>query len=245
MTEDKENVAEWFDVPPGSYLRHEEVSRISRILPKLFGYHIIQLGDAGSTDFLAASNIAHQVKVRFPSFSSCSTDCSVIGDEKSMAIASDSVDVVLMPHVLEFVDNPHKLLREVERILIGEGHLLMTCLNPWSLWGLWRAMLFWREEKPWNGHMYSFTRIRDWLSLLDFELVEYHRLFYRPPLRSSAMMQRLAFVEKFGKWFGPIFCGSYVILAKKRVISLTPVKTTWHKRRKLIASGVLEPGTTT
>ena len=244
MTEQQENAGEWLDTPPGCYLNQQELTVISRILPKLFGYHIIQLGDSGSTDFLAASNIAHQVKMQFSAPAGGNYACSFIGDEQSVAVASDSVDVVVLPHVLEFADNPHKLLREVERILIGEGHLLMTCLNPWSLWGAWRLALFWREQKPWSGHMYSFTRIRDWLSLLDFELVEYHRIFYRPPLKNATMMQRLSFLEKIGKWFGPVFCGTYVILAKKRVISLTPIKTRWHKRRKLIASGVLEPGTT-
>lgn len=238
-----DTLQQWFEKPPSSFLFELESSAVSKILSKLFGYHILQLGNYGTSGFLSGSSIAHKMIMRTALLDSDSTEYSLIGDEQSLALASDSIDVVVLPHVLEFAENPHKLLREVERVLIGEGHLVLTCFNPWSWWGLWRLVLFWREEPPWNGHFYSYPRIKDWLSLLDLELVEYHRLFYRPPLQNLSMMKKLIFWEKLGKLCWPFFCGAYVILAKKRVVPLTPIKTRWHARRQLIASGVLESGT--
>ena len=233
----------WFSLPLGSYLLGQENLRIGRILPKLFGYHVLQIGRPGHQDFLASSTISHKIVMLFGSSADLRCKCSLLGDEESLAFESDSLDVVVLPHVLEFVANPHKLLREVERILIGEGHLLVTGFNPWSLWGLCRLLLFWREEPPWSGHFYGSARIKDWLSLLDFELLENQHFFFRPPVQKQSLMQKLVFLETLGKHCWPVFGGAYVIVAKKRVVPLTPVKMRWSARRQLIASGIIEPGT--
>jgi SAM-dependent methyltransferase len=231
----------WFSQALGNYLLELEQLRISRILPKLFGYHVLQIGNLSQQDLLASSRISHKILMLFEADDQAGSKCNLLGDEESLAIASDSMDVVVLPHVLEFVSNPHKLLREVERILIGEGHLVLTGFNPWSLWGLWRLLLLWREEPPWDGHFYGYARIKDWLSLLDFELLESEYFFYRPPLQNMSFMQRLSFLEKLGKYCWPVFGGAYVIVAKKRVIPLTPVKMRWRARRQVITSGIIEP----
>jgi SAM-dependent methyltransferase len=233
----------WFARPLGEYLLDQEKLRISKILPKLFGYHVLQIGGFGCLDLLSSSSISHKVNMILGSRPSAGSQCSLLGDEESFAIASDSVDVVVLPHVLEFVSNPHKLLREVERILIGEGHLVLSGFNPWSLVGIWRVILFWRDEPPWNSHFYGYTRIKDWLSLLDFELLENQRFFFRPPFQKKSIMQKLVFWEKIGRHCWPFFGGAYVIVAKKRVVPLTPMKMRWHARRQLIASGIIESGT--
>ena len=238
-----ENLRTWFSRPLGRSLQSEEQTRISNILPKLFGYHVLQIGNFGGRDILESSCISHKIRMRFEPYDNTESDCTLLGDEESLAIASDSMDVVVLPHVLEFVSNPHKLLREVERILIGEGHLVLTGFNPWSLWGLWRLLLLWWEVPPWNGHFYAYTRIKDWLSLLDLELIQNERFFFRPPLQKISLMQKLLFWEKLGKYCWPFFGGVYVIVAKKRVVPLTPVKMRWHARRQLISSGLTEPST--
>ena len=236
-----EKLRQWFSRPLGQSLQSEEQNRISNILPKLFGYHVLQIGDFGERDLLESSRISHKIRMLFDPCDDTESGCTLLGDEESLAIASHSMDVVVLPHVLEFVSNPHKLLREVERILIGEGHLVLTGFNPWSLWGLWRLLLLWREMPPWNGHFYAYTRIKDWLSLLDLELIQNERFFFRPPLQKKSLMQKLLFWEKLGKYCWPFWGGVYVIVAKKRVVPLTPVKMRWHARRQLISSGLIEP----
>ncbi len=237
----RQKLRRWFARPLGRHLLEQERICINRILPKLFGYHILQIGNWGQQELLASSRISHKIEMLFEPCDDSAVECSLLGDEESLAIASDSMDVVVLPHVLEFVSNPHKLLREVERILIGEGHLVLSGFNPWSLWGLWRLLLLWREEPPWDGHFYGYNRIKDWLSLLDFELLQKENLFFRPPLQNTSLMQKLSFWEKLGKYCWPFFSGVYVIVAKKRVVPLTPVKMRWHARRQVITSGIIEP----
>jgi len=238
----RQGIRQWFSSPLGSYLLEQEDLRVRRIMPKLFGYHVLQIGNPGQVNFLSSSNISHKIRMFFNDDGGPEAGCNLLGDREALAIASDSVDVVVMPHVLEFVPNPHRLLREVGRILIGEGHLLITGFHPWSLWGATRWLLFWREEPPWDGQFYGFSRIKDWLALLDFELMEYELFFFRPPLQNPRLMRKLGFWEKIGKHCWPFLGGIYVILAKKRVVPLTPVKLRWRERRQLIASGILDPG---
>jgi SAM-dependent methyltransferase len=165
----------------------------------------------------------------------------VTGSAESLPIEADSLDVVVLPHVLEFADNPHKVLREVERALIGDGCLLLFGFNPWSLWGLWRLALAWRDDPPWCGYFYRLSRIRDWLNLLDLEVVRVERLAFRPPLGNRRVMHRLRVFEYLGRHIWPAFGGAYMVLAKKRVVPLTLVPRRWNTRRGMVAPGVVEP----
>lgn len=237
-----ERLQNWFAVPPGADLAQMEVEWLGRVLPELFGYHILQLGTAAAPAAMQSSPISHRVSfvADASGLAQAQNGCAVCAPE-SLAIANDMVDVIVLPHVLEFSGNPHKVLREVDRVLIGEGHVVLIGFNPWSLWGIWRLMLLWREAPPWCGHFYGLARIRDWLSLLDFEIVQTRKFFYRPPLASRAAMRRLRFMEKLGRYLWPVAGGAYLVVARKRVVPLTPVRMRWRARRSLIAAGIAEP----
>lgn len=232
----------WFTGPLGKTLLEYEQLKVNQALTDLFGYHILQLGCLHGDAFIKASRISHKIILKFEADGNdCQADFISTGD--SLALASDEMDVVFMPHVLEYTANPHKLLREVERVLISEGHVVIIGFNPWSLWGLWRILLVWREIPPWHGHFYGLARLKDWLSLLDFELLEVERFFFRPPIKSIRVMDKLGFLEKLGKHCWSFFGGTYIIIAKKRVIPLTPIRMRWRDKRRVINSGIAEPST--
>lgn len=220
-----------------------ERATLSRLLPDLFGYHIAQVGQMHGCDLLESSRIAHKVVFDLDPAPPAAGGVSMVCSAESLPLAADSIDVVVLPHVLEFSPSPHRVLREMERVLIGDGHLVLTGFNPWSCWGLWRMFLWWRDTAPWCGHFYGLSRIRDWLTLLDLELLTVARLFYRPPLRHSGALERLATMEQLGRHVWPILGGAYVLVAKKRVIPLTSSRIRWHARRSMISSGLAEPTT--
>jgi SAM-dependent methyltransferase len=159
----------------------------------------------------------------------------------ALPIATDSVDVVVMPHVLEFEADPHQVLREVERVLIGEGHVIIFGLNPWSWWGLWRMLLAWRGEPPWSGRFFTSARVKDWMRLLGFEIVQARYLYHRPPLQQPRLHRWLAVLDKIGNYCWPWFGAAWCLVGKKRVVSLIPLRSRWKLRRQLIAAGVAEP----
>ncbi|MCC6716150.1 MAG: methyltransferase domain-containing protein, partial [Gammaproteobacteria bacterium] len=159
----------------------------------------------------------------------------------ALPIAADSVDVVLLPFVLEFEQEPHDVLREVERVLIGEGHVVIIGFNPLGCWGLWRLLLWWRDNVPWSGRFLRIGRLKDWLKLLGFEVTHTSRAFFRPPLNSARLLRNLGLLELLGRKLLPMFGGCYVIVARKRLQRLIPIRTQWRARRRLIAAGVVEP----
>lgn len=241
----RRQLREWFAGPLGAALLQIEQSQADRILADLFGYHIVQLGCLNEDAFIASSRISHKVILQLDEREKDVERLDMISGGEALALASDSLDVVFMPHVLEYTANPHKLLREIERILIGDGHLVVIGFNPWSLWGLWRLFHAWREIPPWCGHFFGLARIKDWLSLLDLELLHVERFFFRPPLKNSRIMNRLRFLEKLGNYCWPWFGGAYLIVARKRVLPLTPIKLPWREKRRIINPGIAEPSTRT
>lgn len=230
----------WFSGNLGQSVLAIERNRVSRILPDLFGYHILQVGEHANAHLLDSSRINHKI-VAAQTGNRTGQIPSLICKSEALPVASESMDVVVLPHLLEFTNNPHQILRETERVLIGEGHVIILGFNPWSLWGLWRLLLAWREEPPWTAHYIGMTRLRDWLTLLDFEIIKTEKFYYRPPLENTSIMHKLQFMEQLGRYCWSFFGGVYMLVAKKRVISLTPIKLQWQTRRRMIASGLIEP----
>ena len=231
-----ERFGQWLSSIPGSLLLEQELDCLEQLLGELFGYYLLQLGyPSGRPGLLVGSRIRHHVILdplgRSP-------EVHMIGDPARLPVASDSVDVVLLQHVLDFAAQPHQVLREAERVLIPEGRLLLLGFDPWGLWGLWRRMRRPFGRLPWDAGEISQRRARDWLSLLGFDVESSRSLMARPPLTSSRLMQRMAFLERLGS---PLLGNVYVIQAVKRVSTLTPIKPKWAARSRALGAGAIEP----
>jgi SAM-dependent methyltransferase len=146
-----------------------------------------------------------------------------------------------MPHVLEFANDPRRVLREAERVLIGEGHLVIVGFNPFSWYGVGSLLLRWQGAVPWSGRFIALGRVKDWVQLLGFEVMRVERAVFRPPLAAANLGRRLEFLERLGAYLWPGMGAVYVLLARKRVEGLTPLRASWRQRRRLMAGGVVEP----
>lgn len=239
----RDGLRQWYAAPLGQSLAGCEQRLLDDNLYNLFGYHLLQVGAPQGADLTTASRIAHRMVLvddlaAVPTLGG-SEGC--IGLPEALPVAADSIDLVLLPHVLAFADEPHQVLREAERVLIPEGHVAVLGFNPWSLWGLCRLMLGWRRRTPWCGRFLSPWRIKDWLSLLGFDTVLLRHVYYRPPLRHPGLLQRLQFLERWGQRWWPILGGGYLLVAKKRVATLTPIRPRWRPRRALVPAGLAGP----
>lgn len=233
----------WHRLPLGRSLLDAECSRLAEILPDLFGYHLLQVGRLGDADLLSSSRIPHCVLLDGDVDSAMPHPSSIYGRADALPIASDSVDVVILPHTLEFESDPHQVLREVERVLIAEGSVVIVGFNPWSLWGLGRLVTQRRADPPWCGRFLSLPRIKDWLALLGFQVTDTRCYFFRPPLRSARLMRKLYFMERLGARGWPNFAGAYIVVARKRVVTLIPIKPRWQPQRGLVGARVARPTT--
>ena len=147
---------------------------------------------------------------------------SVVHDPTEMPFASQSLDLIVLPHVLEFSTEPHQVLREVERVLIPEGRLIICGFNPASLWGVRQitGRLSGSPYLPLDAEFISVPRLKDWLKLLNLEVSEGHFGCYAPPCRTDAWLKRFGFIEKAGAQWWPYLGAVYMVQAIKRVKSM-------------------------
>ncbi|NSL56754.1 class I SAM-dependent methyltransferase [Uliginosibacterium aquaticum] len=220
------NLGQWFETPRGLYLQAWEQSQFDQRVADIFGFNAVQIGLCGQ-GFLRANRMPHRLH------------CNVCRDPgepgalqaavEELPFASQSLDLVILPHVLEFASHPHQVLREVERVLLPEGHLLVSGFNPLSLWGLRRSFSGHMGEIPWTGQYLSVSRLKDWLSLLGLEVHDLQYGCYAPPLASEVWLRRWSFMEAAGRHCWPIAGGAYVLHAVKRVQGLRLIMPRWRQ----------------
>lgn len=212
---------------------------MARRVQGLFGYHAVQVGHLGlDRDLLRASLIPHRALLDPEA-----TGAGVYAEPEALPLASDSVDLVLMTHTLEFCAQPHEALREAERVLVPEGHLLIVGFNPMSLFGLWKLGLGWRGQVPWVGHFYPPFRVSDWLSLLGFDVLDCERLAFFPPWQRRGRLGGGRWWEVVSRRWWPYLGGVYVLVARKRVARLTPLRPRWRPRRAVFGGQLTGPTT--
>ena len=232
---------DWYDQAPGSQIAVVERQLLGRFLPDLFGFHIVQLGCHHLDGLLDASRVTHKVCIDLGHTLNTQADMHCVED--ALPLAPNSIDVLVLPHVLEFALDAHRVLREAERVLIGEGHLVILGFNPWSFFGARSALMRWQGRAPWHGRFIGTARVKDWLQLLGFDILHVERGGYRPPTRRAALNHHLEFMERLGAFCWPLLGNVYLIVARKRVEGLTPLRASWRQRRRLVAGTVIEPTT--
>lgn len=225
----------WLKGETGSVLAGCEKEKLERILPGLFGYHIVQVGyfDGGVVD--SAGRIRNKIKLRLDDDGFPHNGCTLAAGAAFLPFAAHSIDVVVMPHVLEYVSDPGAVMKEVERVLVEDGRVIITGFSPWSLWGLWRLNPAVRARPPWNGRFHSVAKLMRWLTPLGFEVVEASRFRFRSPRRSGNRLRRLRFLETLGEYCWPFPGAAYIMVVQKRRAPVTPLKINW--REKMVLSG--------
>jgi SAM-dependent methyltransferase len=217
-------LAEWFATPLGRYLLRREQLYFEHTLADIFGYYALQIG-LPESPFLQASRIATRCTVDLEE------PAQVLADPHWLPFPENSIDLVVLPHALEFTDEPHQLLREVYRVIRPEGQLVIAGFNPFSLFGAKRY--FGREQTmPWNGNFIALYRLKDWLALLGFEVIGGRLDCYAPPFSQEKWLNRCDFFERAGDRWWPISGGVFFLRATKRVAGMRVITPAWTRRVK-------------
>ena len=210
----------WLETTLGQYLLCHEQRMFDAAVGDIFGFNAVQMGML-QIDVLKNSRIPHIMHV-----GNNAGDCYCESDY--LPFAESCIDLVCLPHVLEFSENPHQTLREAERVLVPEGHLILTGFNPISAWGIKHALKN-DMSYPWHGHFFTISRIKDWLALLGLEFVSGSMSCYEPPINNEKWLNNFEFMDKMGSQWWPMLGGIYFIVAKKRVVNITLLKPNWKK----------------
>lgn len=224
----------WLASPPAQYVMRWETEQLSNTVVDMFGYYALQLGFL-ELDALAANRMPHRIRVttRSPAISAGAPKADlVVSGFDELPLDSQSVDLVVLAHQLEFSPDPHQILREVDRVLRPEGRLVVVGMNPLSLWGL-RQSVARRPIAPFlppTGQFIAVPRLRDWMKLLSFEIDTGHYGCYAPPCRTVKWLERMRFMERAGDRWWPICGAVYMVSAVKRVRGMRLVGPAWKRR---------------
>jgi len=217
-TDIQKKMRTWWKTPLGCSVLKDEKSALQSLSRYFHGNYQFQLG--------LEQRLLPQVPLsRMQKMMGRSGDLE--GRNESLPFKCHCLDALLLVHTIEFSDDPHQVLREAERVLVADGTLVLCYFNPWSFWGLRRLFAF-KAAPPWHGHFFSQTRIKDWLGLLNFEVVATERLVFYPPIQSERWLIRSLFIERVAKRLWPIFSGVTILVATKRTIPLTPITMYQH-----------------
>jgi len=220
---ERSSLSGWLSTPQGSYVLGWELAQYDSAVDDVFGFRAVQIG-LPEVDFLRQNRIPFRFTLALE------PGACLAADPLQLPLAPQSVDLVVLPHVLEQHAHPHEVLREVERVLMPEGHLVISGFNTASLWRL-RQMFTFDKHSPWDAKFIGLLRLREWLRLLGFELNGGMFGCYAPPFRQRRWLERFAFMEKAGARWWPIAGGIYVVRAVKRVQGMRLVTPAWRKER--------------
>ncbi|ATG96795.1 class I SAM-dependent methyltransferase [Paracidovorax citrulli] len=239
----------WFDSPPGRYLLAWEQERYDEMVADVFGFHALQLGMPGLQG-LRANRMPHRwlalgaaeallwpppAQVE-PGPADGPVRAALLADPVALPFPENSLDLVLLPHALELSVDPHAALREVHRVLVPEGRLVVSGLNPVSLWGLRQRRVRLYQRLGAGGRLYlpdvgefiGHWRLRDWLRLLNFEIETISFGAYRPAVRSARWLDRYEWLDAVGARWWPILGAAYMVVAVKRVHGMRLLEPSWR-----------------
>jgi SAM-dependent methyltransferase len=238
MTDPAPVLQQWQRGQLGRALIRAEAQLLATTFDDVFGLELLQLGTWGAErELLAPSRIRRQSVIADSVEGSGHGD--IVARLAHLPINNASVDAVLLPHTLELSADPHAVLREADRVLMAAGQLIVLGFRPLSLWGL-RAAAAPAGFPPGLRRTLSASRVRDWLGLLSYEIVSQRAYLYRMPRDPRGSIDAAIPAMLHRRWSYPWPSAAYVIKARKRVYTLTPIRPRLRERRPVF-DGLAEP----
>lgn len=222
----------------GTKLLEAEKKQFAALLERHFGKHAGLIGVPYQSSLFNATQLLSHTLITPLSNHKLGY---VESDLYNLPILTGSMDLIMLPHTLEFIDNPRQLLVEACRIIKPEGLILISGFNPYSLWGLKKKLA---KNKPYfpEANFINARKIINWLKLADFVIEKQKFTLFVPPINNEHLLKKFSFLEKLnGKWF-PNLGGVYIILARAKVVPFTPIRLKWKQQLSGVRISTSIPG---
>ena len=222
LAQSQEDIARWLQTPLGQRVLASEQQLLNKIMPSMYGYHLMQLSVLPNSALSSLSPVTHHFSLGVTP----ETAVKAVTRFEQLPIDTESVDVAIIHHALEYSTHPHQLLRDTARTIIPNGYLIVVGFNPWSPLASKKLLgrIFTRRPH-WRYHDLHRSRVVDWLQVLDFEPASlrygYHGLPFNRGHRSR--------LEQFTRWLLPATGMFYIIVARKSVTPMTIIKKPWKE----------------
>ena len=216
-----------------------ESELMSEALDDVFGWELLQLGNWGASERLLAGCRTRRRAV-IADRRAASSDADIVARLSQLPISNGSVDAVVLPHTLEFETDPFAVVREADRVLAGEGQLIVLGFRPFSLWGF-RSRAISRGYPPGLKRMLGPGRIADWLELLGYDVAPTRNYLFAPPWGGAAPRAGEPSALLRRGWLKPGPAGAYLMKARKRLYTLTPLRPKLQRTQAI--GGLVKPTT--
>lgn len=227
----------WSSLPQGAAQKRTVETAVNALSRQFFGYHLVKLGQLSSGLTLDQCPIKHQIQVSTTEHTALAAKNSVIvGQPQELPFLENSIDAFILAHELDFAHDPHQILREVDRAIIHNGYVVIVGYQPLSLASLFRLMPAKYSGELKHARCFTTFRIKDWLSLLGFEVVKVEHYGFAS-LRFSGRLRFLCYLERPMRKYLPFLSSRYIMVAKKRVVPLSLIKPKWKPSPKFSPVG--------
>lgn len=236
LSQSIDELEKWFSTPLGERLLHDQQLILDKELSCLFGYHLMQLSINRKARLFRGSRISHCFAVGAGT-QDAAGDVGVYSALDELPLEDESVDVLILHHVLEFSSNPHQVLREASRVAIPRGYIIVVGFNPFSLMGLLKPLAQLLSNSPvWRRNSLHKSRVADWLQFLDCNTLRTQTGFYSLPLQNKSYLDLSARSGRWmQKWRLP-FGGFYCLVARKDRVCMTPIQPEWQREPRFKAA---------
>lgn len=221
---------QWLNSPLGQDLLRAEQGLMRNIAEGVFGEYGVQLGQWGESDSFLRYVRTQRKGLLVDRPVAGASLCSALD---TLAIESDSVDLLLLPHTLDVCEHPQATLREANRVLRSDGQLIIFSFKPGGIWGLKRLRPG-ASYPPGSRRLVAERHLADWLELLDLRVLTRQRYFFRLPRKSVSRESDVW--ERWGERFWPELGACYLLRAQKRLRTITPIRAPWRQSSKVVAS---------
>ncbi len=151
-----------------------------------------------------------------------------LADEAELPLPDLSVDRILVVHGLETTEKQRAMMREIWRVLSGDGRLLVVVPNRRGLW----ARADWTPFG--HGYPYAAWQLRRVLSDSLFVPQRTEHALFIPPLRSRFSLAWAPAWEEIGQRWFKAFSGVTLVEAVKQVYAGSPLRSGVSLRRRIL-----------
>lgn len=229
----------WYRQMPGLMLLTDEKAWLDRIFENERGNVLLQLGGPFDNRLTESARAAKVIFV-----GSCIRTAHskpvIQADADALPIDSDSIDLVLVMHVLESSKKAAQVLQEAHRVVKPNGKIIVLGLNRFGVWNACRFLTR-KHFFPFKEKCFSLGKVGRVLRALDCDITIRQTFCFRPPFSTAARAKRWLFLETLGQFFFPYFGSVFMLVAIKDVEGMTPlIDESWAKKMA-IANNAAEP----
>lgn len=228
----------WGALYLGETLKRLADQRLGDISRKLFGYYLVKLGNLSSELQLPECPIKHKINffrhIGYPASNEFAMN--IVGEPLALPFAERCIDAFVIAHELDFSHDPHQLLREVDRCIMPDGHIVIIGFNPISLTGAAKWLSIRKNNYLRDARCFSAGRVKDWLSLLGYQITQV-QYYVHSPLVFEGAIDLDSYWSRFANKYLPFLASVYLIVGKKCEFPLSLIKPTWQIKTRFTPVG--------